>query len=87
MGKMASGLDHGQRKGALPVWIFPAPFYALYYVSDGLYSPGDEAPEGENLREERKNNVGFYQTQSPSSMTSSKACKLLAVRAIGNPRR
>lgn len=69
-----------------PVWIVPAPFCAMHFVKDGRYLSGDEAPEAEKLGKERKNNVEFYQTESPSSATSFRSYKILAVRALRNVR-
>lgn len=30
-------------------WIVPAPLYAMHYVNDARYLPGDEAIEDENF--------------------------------------
>lgn len=52
-----------------PVRIVPAPFYAMRYVNNQSYLPGDEAPEAEKLRKTRKNNVAFYLTECTSNAT------------------
>lgn len=53
-------------------------------MNDGRCFPGHQTPEDERLRKERKNNIQFYQTESPVTVISSRACKLLAVRALQN---
>lgn len=44
--------------------------------------PGGEAPEGEKLQEERRNNIELYQAESSSSATCSRSCKPLSVREL-----
>lgn len=67
-----------------PVLVVVAPFRAIRYVNDERYTSGNEAPEGENLRKERRSNVEFYPTEPPSSASSSTSYKLLALRELHN---
>lgn len=67
-----------------PLQILPAPFCAMPYVNDGEYLPGNEGPESRNLGVEWRNNVKFYQTESPSSTTCLTTYKLQAVRSLRN---
>lgn len=38
-------------------WTVPAPFYAMLYINDARYSPGDTTLETESLKIPRRNNV------------------------------
>lgn len=53
-----------------PVRKVSATFCAMCCVNNSSYLPCDEAPESEKLRRERKKNIAFYQTESPSSAPS-----------------
>lgn len=54
----------------------------MSYAKDGRYMPGDEAPEDEKLRKERRNNVEFYHTECLYSTTTFRSYKVLAVRPL-----
>lgn len=66
------------------VWIVPASFCAMLYVSDWRYLPEDKVPESRKLQKEWKNKDGFYGIKSPSSVTTSRSYKLLSIRALRN---
>lgn len=62
--------------------IVPSAFCAMRSVNDEMYLPGNAVIGGGMLWKERKNNVKFYQTDSPPSATYVKSYRLLTSRAL-----
>lgn len=47
------------------VGIMTALICAMRYINDGRYLPGYQAPELGHVKNDRKNNVEFYKTNTP----------------------
>lgn len=62
--------------------ISPTSLCAACYRNGGRHFVVDEVQENQELQKEPKNDVMFYQTQSPSNEVSFWSCKLLSVRAL-----
>lgn len=69
-----------------PVGIVLRSFRAMGYGNDRRYLTGDEVPESGKLGKKRRNNVKFYQAESPLSTTSFRLCNVLTLRAFQNLR-
>lgn len=64
-----------------PLWIVLDSFFAIGYIPEWSYLPGDEALKSEKLGKEQKNNSEFYHTDSTSGITYFRPYTLLAVGA------
>lgn len=56
--------------------------FAMNYVNTRRCLPGDKLAKQKNLRGERRNNVVFYWTESPSCVAPSRPYMLLAGRVL-----
>lgn len=82
-----SAFEHGDERehgAASFVDGFCFVFRAMRYVNDSKYLIRSVVLESENVQKKRTNNVELYQTESPSSATSSMSFKLLAVKELRN---
>lgn len=66
------------------VWIDPEPFYAIRYINDVTYLPGDINLKIESVYKPGENNGQFLQTRSPSSFKDISSYKILSFQALRN---
>lgn len=61
------------------MWLVPGPFCAMQMMNNGRHLQEKGAPEPERVRQPRKNNIAFYQTQSPDSVSDLTSFCTLAI--------
>lgn len=59
-----------------PVWIVPALFCAMWYGKVGWFLPEDEQQDTEELQKAWKNDLEFFQKETPVNASGFKSYKI-----------
>lgn len=66
------------------MWIVSVPFFAMSYINDARYIPGETTLEIEKANKPRENNVPFLQSTSPSSPEDLSSYNIFSVQVLRN---